>query len=235
MVEKIDISKKLNTLLSEFRGAQGKTEDERLESLKTAFQQIAGKLLYGGYFVVTDEFNEMVRRVYLYNVEFYYHEEGNGLVKDYIVYHRNPENPAKKPNPLPSFPIGSLHTHVSGVDITFEDNHNSTDPAYRASALVRAFQVEVVKEVAGVSFPQGIDGRSTYFYNALFMGVNVIDGRVSVHWCDNDVQQCVIPSCKPRHNVGEFDEKFHKNGYKYHEKKKVFKQDDRPWAFYREE
>jgi len=233
MAEKIlDISKTLNTLLSEFRGAQGKNEEERLESLETAFQQIAGKLLYGGYFVVTNEFNEMVRRVYLHNVEFYYHEEGNGVVKDYIVYHRNPEDPAKKPNPLPSFPIGSLHTHVSGVDITFEDNKNPANPAYRASVLVRAFQVEVVKEVAGVSFPQGVDERSTYFYNALFMGVNVLDGRVSVHWCDNDVQQCEIPQIKPRHNVGKFDEKIHKKGFKYHVKKEIFEQDNRPWAFY---
>lgn len=230
MAEKvIDISKKLNTLLSEFRGAQGS-----LKKLKTDFQQIAGKLLYGGYYVVTDENNEVVRRVYLHNVEFYYHEEGSGAIKDYIVYHRNPENPVKKPNPLPPFPIGSLHTHVSGVDITFEDNRNPDNPTYRASVLVRAFRVEVVKEVSGVSFPKEVDERSTYFYNALFMGVNVLDGKLSVHWCDNNVKRCIIPPCKPRHNVGEFEEKVHKQGYKYHEKKKEFKQDERLWAFYRQ-
>lgn len=230
----LDISKKLGTLLSEFSGAQGKTEKDREKSLLPAFRQIAGKLLYGGHFVVTDGNGDVVRNVYLHKVEFYYHEEGDGdgLLKDYIVYHRNPEDPAKTPNPLPPFPIGSLHTHVSGVDITFEDNHNPDNPAYRASALVRAFRVEEVKDLVGVSFPQGIDDRSTYFYNALFMGVNVLDGRISVHWCDNDVQQCEIPQMKPRRNVGKFDEKIHKKGYKYHVKKEQFEQDDRPWAFY---
>ena len=230
----LDISKKLSTLLAEFSGAKGNTVEERTDSLIPAFQQIAGKLLYGGYFIVTDEHNDVVRRVYLHNVEFYYHEEGDGLVKDYIVYHRNPENPLKTPNPLPPFPIGSLHTHVSGVDITFEDYRHTDNPAYRASALVRAFRVEVVKEVAGVSFSPEVDERSTYFYNALFMGINVLDGKLTVHWHDNDVPQCSIPQSKPRHNVGEFYEKIHKNGYKYHVKKEIFEQDERPWAFFRQ-
>ena len=139
----LDISKKLGTLLSEFSGAQGETEKEREKSLMPAFQQIAGKLLYGGHFAVTDKNGDVIRNVYLHSIEFYYHEEGDGLVKDYIVYHRNPDN-----------------------------------PAYRASALVRAFRVEVVKETAGVPFSVEVDERSTYFYNALFMGVNVLDGKL---------------------------------------------------------
>ena len=154
------------------------------------------------------------------------------MVKDYIVYHRNPENPSKTPNPLPPFPIGSLHTHVSGVDITFEDNRHPDNPLYRASALVRAFRVEVVKKTVGVSFSTEVDEHSTFFYNALFMGVNILDGNLSVQWIDNDVQQCVFPQFKPRHNVGIFDEKIHKKGYKYHVKKEKFEQDERPWAFY---
>lgn len=194
----LDISKKLGTLLSEFSGAQGETEKEREKSLMPAFQQIAGKLLYGGHFAVTDKNGDVIRNVYLHSIEFYYHEEGDGLVKDYIVYHRNPDN-----------------------------------PAYRASALVRAFRVEVVKETAGVPFFVEVDERSTHFYNALFMGVNVLDGKLLVQWIDNNVQHCVIPHTEPRHNVGLFDEKIHKKGYKYHVKKEIFEQDERPWAFRR--
>ena len=231
-MEVLNLSKTLNTLLSEFRGAKGETKKDREKSLFLAFGQIAGKLLYGGHFVITDENGDVVRNVYLHNVEFYYHEEGDGLVKDYIVYHRNPENPAKTPNPLPPFPIGSLHTHVSGVDITFEDNRHPDNPLYRASALVRAFRVEEVKKTAGVTFSTEVDEHSTYLYNALFMGVNILEGNLSVHWTDNDVQQCVFPQSKPRHNVGKFDEKIHKKGYKYHVKKEIFEQDERPWAFY---
>lgn len=168
--EFIDISKKLKTILSEFNGAQGNSEEKKAKSLMSAFQQIAGKLLYGGHFVVTDENGGVIRRVFLHTVEFYYHEENEGTIKDYIVYHRNPENPYKSPQMLPPFPVGSLHTHVSGVDITFEDNRNGNNPLYRASALVRAFRVEEVKKNTSIAFSQGVDDRSTYFYNALFMG-----------------------------------------------------------------
>ena len=228
----IDISESLNKYLSGFDGAHGEGKTEREDSLIPPFKQIAAKLLYGGHFVVLDGNDNVIRRVYLHTVEFYYHEERN-VVKDYIVYHRNPDNPQKKPNPLPSFPIGSLHTHVSGVDITFEDNRHPENPEYRASVLIRAFRVEEVKTIPGLLFTQTVDERSTYFYNALFMGVNVIDGGMRVYWHDNDVKECEVPLSKPRENVGEFVKKTHKKGYIYYEKKKEFKQDERAWAFYR--
>ena len=228
----IDISESLNKYLTDFDGAHGEGETEREDSLIPPFKQIAAKLLYGGHFVVLDGNGNVIRRVYLHTVEFYYHEERN-VVKDYIVYHRNPDNPQKKPNPLPSFPIGSLHTHVSGVDITFEDNRHPENPEYRASVLIRAFRVEEVKTIPGLLFTQTVDERSTYFYNALFMGVNVIDGGMRVYWHDNDVKECEVPLSKPRLNVGKFVEKTHKKGYKCYEKKQEFEQDERTWAFYR--
>ena len=49
-------------------------------------------------------------------VEFYYHEEAEGGIKDPIVYHRNPQNGS----PKSIFKLGILHNHVSGIDITFE-------------------------------------------------------------------------------------------------------------------
>ena len=229
----IDISKNLSEYLTAFKGAYGEGEKKREKTLLPAFRQIAAKLLYGGHFIVKDNSGDIVRRVFLHTVEFYYHEENDGAVKDYIVYHRNPDDPQKKPNPLPSYPIGSLHTHVSGVDITFEDNENPDNPKYRASVLVRAFRVEEVKRIPGLAFIQGVDERSTYFYNALFMGANVADGGIKVFWHDNDVKECEDPLSRFRKNVGEFVDKTHKKGYKYYEKKKPFKQDKREWAFYR--
>ena len=77
--EFIDISKKLKTILSEFNGAQGNSEEKKAKSLMSAFQQIAGKLLYGGHFVVTDENGGVIRRVFLHTVEFYYHEENEKM------------------------------------------------------------------------------------------------------------------------------------------------------------
>ena len=215
--ETINISNNLDKYLTGFK-------EERKKNLYGAFQQLAGKLLYGGHFVVADENDSVIRKVFLHGVEFYYHEENDGKVKDYIVYHRNPENPKKKPNPLPPFPTGSLHTHVSGVDITFEDQ-NEKAPDYRASALVRAFKVEEVKHVPGLLFSDKVDKRSTYFYNALFMGANILGGhQMKVYWKDNNVKECPKLEGEPRQNVGEFNPITHK-------KEKKFKQDMRPWAF----
>lgn len=228
----IDISKNLYEYLTSFKGANGEGKKKREESLIPAFRQIAAKLLSGGHFIVQDNNGDTIRRVFLHAVEFYYHEENDGTVKDYIVYHRNPDNPQKKPNPRPSYPIGSLHTHVSGVDITFEDNENPDNPQYRASVLVRAFRVEEVKRIPGLAFSKDVDERSTLFYDALFMGVNATEGGIKVFWYDNEVKECETPLSRPRQNVGEFEEKTHKKGYKYYEKKKPFEQDEREWAFY---
>jgi len=228
----IDISNTLAEYLKSFSGAKEDGKNLREDSLLPSFQQIAGKLLNGGHFVVADENDEVMRRVFLHEVEFYYHEEFDGGVKDYIVYHRNPEDPNKCPKTLPAFPIGSLHTHVSGVDITFEDNQDPNNPRYRASVLVRSFRVEEEKKIPGLCFSKAVDGRPTYFYNALFMGTDVIGGKAKVFWQNNNVKQCDEPKCKPRHNVGKFEVKTHKTGYEYHVKKKPFEQDERLWAFY---
>ena len=148
------------------------------------FKPIAINLLTGGYFVVSSE-NDVVRRVFPYTVEFYYHEEdGFGETKDYIVYHRNPDNPTKKPSQLTAFKVGSLNTHISGIDITFED----PEGRYRASALIRAYQViEGDKEfpsTEGEVNPE-VNRFSTYLYNNFFMGVNIEKG-ITVKWKDEE-------------------------------------------------
>lgn len=42
---------------------------------------------------------------------------------------------------MPIFPLGVLHNHVSGIDITFEKGENEKN-AVRLSALVREFRVD---------------------------------------------------------------------------------------------
>ena len=95
----------LEESLKEFQGADG-VED----NLSVQFELLARKLLCGGHFEISC-CGHLIRRVYLHTIEFYYHEE-YGPVKDYIVYHRNPEG---KDIVLPPFPIGSLNAHQSAL------------------------------------------------------------------------------------------------------------------------
>ena len=74
----------LEECLKEFQGANGDEKD-----LTPQFELLAIKMLCGGHFEVSC-CGHLIRRVYLHTIEFYYHEE-YGPVKDYIVYHRNPE------------------------------------------------------------------------------------------------------------------------------------------------
>ena len=99
------------------------------------FKELAPYFLSGGYIKVRDEY-----RIYLTTVEFYFHSEKDDGIKDPIVYHRNGrmvlDNDMRAPK-LPYFPFMSLHAHDSGYDITFENDREQ----YRASALIRAYQV----------------------------------------------------------------------------------------------
>ena len=199
----------------------GKPKDG-VHTLEDQFKLLAKKMLYGGHFEVRDNSKGVVlRRVFLHTVEFYFHEE-NGGEKDLIVYHRN--KGSKKPSP---FPIGSLHTHVSGIDITFE----APDASYRASALVRAFQIKNDTEETYVKIenPQKmtnptVEYRSTYLYNYLFMDMAISNGGLTVRW---------VPDSRP---IEGFYQGFRKNVEQFGpDEKKNGKQDTRPWAFSIEE
>ena len=121
--------------LQEFKGAQSYNGKSRLECVTEEFRILAQKFLFGGYIKVGDYYD-----IYIDNVEFYYHEEeGKGYsesdrITDPIVYHRSAKFPDRK---LPPFPIMTLHSHQSGIDIAFED----PDGKYRASVLIREFSV----------------------------------------------------------------------------------------------
>ena len=207
----------LEECLKEFQGANGNETE-----LTPQFELLARKLLCGGHFEVSC-CGHLIRRVYLHTIEFYYHEE-YGPVKDYIVYHRNPEG---KGIILPPFCIGSLNAHQSGIDITFEDWRNGNNPQYRASALIRAVKV---KEGYDESFRQfhisgkkglsEVDTRSTYVYEYLFMGAPVSDIRVQ--WIQDELTDA-IPVPMERLNVPLYDPDTHT---------KIAKtQDPRLWSY----
>ena len=138
--------------LSRFCGADGNEV-----ALADQFRVLADYLLRGGYVSVNG-----TRRVYLCDIEFYYHEE-EGPVKDPVMYHRN--TPAAE---LPYLPLGSLYPHVSGIDIAFE----SSARRYRASALVRGYNLLD----GDAPLPVDYETRSTYLYEALLCGRSLDDG-----------------------------------------------------------
>jgi len=211
----------LEECLREFKGADGKEEN-----LGEQFELLAKKLLFGGHFEVRCG-KQLIRSIYLYTIEFYYHEE-RGPIKDYIVYHRNPED---KGIILPPFPLGSLNAHQSGVDITFEDWRSGNNPQYRASALIRAVKVKEGHDesfrtfrISGKKGLQKIDPRSTYVYEYLFMGAPVSD--IHIQWIQNDMTDD-NPIPLERVNVCEYDPDTHT--------KKLKTQDPRKWGYTRQD
>lgn len=117
---------KLLDILSQFNGGCCVPE------LDEKFSEIASAFLYGGYIDVNN-----VYKVYIKTVEFYFHSETDNGVHDPIVYHRN-----KNEQKIPYFLLMTLHAHNSGFDITFE----SETGEYRASALIRSFEIKKDKK-----------------------------------------------------------------------------------------
>lgn len=146
------------------------------------FEPIAKAALAGHFCVKGKGGNILVRPTC---VEFYYHEEKNDGIKDYIVYHRNTENTHKL-----IFNIGTLHHHVSGVDITFEKGNDSST-AIRASLLIREFEIDGKN-----------DDRSTILYEALYQQSSIFNG-ISVQWIDGDEPIDVVTNI--RKNVAQFE------------------------------
>ena len=131
-IKEINIREPLRVCLDTFSGAQGNTREERKKSLSKPFDLLAQKMIYGGYFLVDEEY-----AIFISKVEFYYHEEKEvprDRLTDDIVYHRDGRFLERK---VPYFPIMTLHSHWSGFDIAFEKETGH----YRASALIRQYVV----------------------------------------------------------------------------------------------
>ncbi len=177
----------LENLLRNFRLSEKSRSDILNGSLNppAEFEEIAGTVLSGRFEVESEGRTVKVRPTC---VEFYYHEEAAGGIKDYIVYHRNHGK-----NLTDIFHFGSLHNHQSGIDITFEGGE-SPETAVRASMLIREFAVEG---------KEGNETRSTKLYDALYQ-YNVFSG-FSVKWVDGERP---VENIKPgiRRNVAAFTE-----------------------------
>ena len=184
----------LKEVLEAFQGANGKEE-----TLAEQFRELAEYLFYGGYLEVNGK-----RRVYLRDLEFYYHEEeGTVKVKDLIMYHRDTQSGDKKAY----FPLGMLHAHQSGIDITFE----SEDGKYRAAVLVRGYNAVEAGEVLGKKY----DAHSTHLYDALFTSFPLTEG-IQLKWVHAPMEagkgECIVQTV--RRNVAEYDMQENKVGVK---------------------
>ena len=207
---------KLESILSQFKDSSDEKE------LQESFRALAPVFLYGGYIQVRKDY-----QIYIRTVEFYFHSEKNDGVHDPIVYHRN----GRILEVVPYFPLMTLHAHNSGFDITFE----SETRKYRASALIRSYEVKDMKgnylkwEMNKGMFLKTSDYRyniqSTYLY-PLLNGFNLSNNN-DVKWIDSPRAQSLPLKEKPRQNVFK--------SLSEREYIKTNERCDREWSFTREE
>jgi hypothetical protein len=164
--------------LNEFgKNAKDLSDETKLQKL---FEKLAPAFLYGGYIKVRNEY-----KVYIRTVEFYFHSEKADGIHDPIVYHRN----GRGLKDVPYFPIMSLNAHNSGFDITFENK----DEKYRASALIRSYEVksndekfylkwDTEKELFEEKEEYAFNNQSTYLYT-LLNGFSLENGNC-IKWVD---------------------------------------------------
>ena len=215
----------LNQVLKTFENQRNELvsldKDAKIQALAELFRPIAKHLLCEGCFEVFSG-EKLIRRVFPYTVEFYYHEE-DGDVKDPIVYHKNTPD---------YFVLGTINTHQSGIDITFENK----DAKYRASALIRAFRVKEGDDMKA-DFKndyqrttsvksKDVEYRSTYIYEYLFTNIPL---PITVQWNPLETALPVDPIQGYRVNV----HKYQPNESGVLEKSKDL--DRKPWAFSLEE
>lgn len=210
------MKKALKEVLDSFQGVDG---DETL--LQKEIQTLNTLFFFGGYFQVNN------KKIYLTDIEFYYHEEGTGdKIKDFIMYHTNDH---EKKN-IDYFPLGSFNAHVSGVDFTFENK----DKQYRASILIRG--VKIVNDNGEITF----ETRPTYVYEYLLMGKPLFNDGVHIKWVDAE-RPINLEQIKQtyRKNVCQYDKGGNRIAYQkglnqlpVRIGKKVYCQCMRKWRFY---
>ena len=235
----------LKNILKSFNGVREESNEHcKMEKLQEQFCSLAKELLYGGYFLIDGK-----TRICLDDIEFYYHEEGEGGFKDPIMYHTN-DHEGKE---IPYFEIGRLNLHISGVDVTFENEEKK----YRASFLIRGFHVENDDKPYNPYSTQieNYDPCSTHIYDKmLYMGVP-LDRAIEIEWVTNDLpdMNTYKPIADKRYNVVA-KEHFIKNAKNKYEKRpldeevplplnkdefisgssgKVYRRCTRQWRFYK--
>ncbi|MDO4164388.1 MAG: hypothetical protein Q4D56_08385 [Bacteroides sp.] len=202
---------KLSEYLSYFKGAE--TE----ELLREEFGKLARHFLYGGFIKVGEDYE-----IYPYTVEFYFHSEEGSPYKIYdpIVYHRNNRKDSFLKT-VPYFPIMTLHAHVSGFDITFENEVLK----YRASALIRAYSIydASAKQFLRTRNGKCVDNRSTFLYD--YLNGFPLDESNHIKWVDKEWSTTQTIKSQKRKNVFLYDEN----------EQKTKTPDERQWSFTREE
>ena len=205
--------------LKAFDASHSADEKVACDELTEKFRRLAKAFLYGGYIDVYGKY-----RIYPRTVEFYFHEE-KGIVKDWIVYHRNGNPRYEGVDDVPYFPTMSLNTHDSGFDIAFENEEKK----YRASVLIRRYSVYDVRkkafihmprpEAAEKKYPEWEEYRSTLLRS--FLNGFSLSRESSIVWQD-DVwgPELKVKDPEPRQGVHKFID-----GVRQEER------DDRKWSF----
>lgn len=188
------ITNDLFLVLKNFQGVREKQgENEKLTKQAVQFMIVAENILLGACFEING-----IRRIYPLEIEFYYHEEGDDGLKDPVMYHTNDHENKQ----LDYYPLGSLNCHVSGIDITFENE----EKRYRVSILIRKYKVcdydgckWVTKE------KKECEVRSTYIYEDMFMNIPLSDG-ITIKWIPFKSAGSLERICvKPRIHVAEYE------------------------------
>ena len=227
--EQEDVNDKADegTLRQTLRAFQGATErasfEEKMKELANQFKSIAECVFFGGYFLV----NQM-RRIYPLEIEFYYHEEQEDGLKDPVMYHTD-DRQQKQDLPLPYYELGALNWHISGLDVTFENEQKR----YRASFLIRKYQVKEWQDDEWVTLKTK-EERSTYLYEDMLMNGSLFEG-FHLQWKDEkEPHPAWVPAPKPRINVAEYKKdalghyvKDEKGKYE----KEPYKKCNRPWRY----
>lgn len=208
----------LKEKLSQFIGSESESD------LSSKFNDLADNFLYGGYIQVRNEY-----RIYIQTVEFYFHSEKEDGIKDPIVYHRN----GNGLDEVPYFPLMTLHAHISGFDITFE---NPT-LQFRASALIRAYEIKskdgkylywnVSKKAFEKSDTYKYNTQSTYLYS--FLNGFVLTDKVEtpeqqITWIDSPWEKHIDFQPEKRRIPPKAIKKW---GYKNNERKWSFSRKDK--------
>lgn len=207
--------------------ANASGSNDKLEEL---FAELAHVIIYGGHLRVNDKFD-----IYVRSVEFYFHTEekgrGNGFVRDPVMFHRSSME-GETPRDPHFFTLGYFYLHRFGLDITFEK-----EGKYRASALIKSFNVNVVDD-EGKAIDQDVkdadkDWASSYIYDYIQFAERSgaePNGDMHVEWIDDDggpSDARLSPKCQ---RAGIYKYKV-ENGVLT----KTNEKDDRPWRFYRAE
>jgi hypothetical protein len=169
-----------------------------VSELQKAFSRLAPAFLYGGYIQVRTDY-----KIYIRTVEFYFHSEKENGVHDPIVYHRNGNGLVN----VPYFPLMTLHSHDSGFDITFESEQHE----YRASALIRGYEVKNNNMYLEWDKKSMFKAESTYKFNTqslylrkLLNGFALSDSN-DIKWVDEARNQSLSIIEKNRRNVYQYD------------------------------